>query len=411
MNVEAPIPNYFLTPEKPESFSLVEEKVYQFLFQNEPKEIILSKSSDNSHIFIRHLPSISSCIPHFMYEIKFSYDDLKTIDKIFRTCDDLNEAFELFQQILEGKENIIKDINDNNITLIIKIFGQGGSFHESKIQLIKVEMNEKEILKNICEEIGKLKELREENKNIRNELNKVKEENIKLRNDVNFLLNWKEEITNQKQIENLTQNKNLISNQKQIQNLNENKNLISIQNTNLDIDSKIITSKDELNLIESRIRKNKTILANKSFKAKLLYRASRDGDEASKFHELCDSSKNTIVLVETKDNLKFGGYTEETWKGEIGKGDKDDKEAFCFSLNEFKIYNSIRQPSIWTNPNNGPSFQNSIFNINNKCFTNGGYCSESSHSFYDNQKYPNEINNGKDTFEVKEVEVFQSIFQ
>ena len=60
----------------------------------------------------------------------------------------------------------------------------------------------------------------------------------------------------------------------------------------------------ELELLTKKINKeNKKIVIN------LLYKASADSDSASAFHEKCDHAKNTIVLVETKDGKRFGGYT------------------------------------------------------------------------------------------------------
>ena len=41
----------------------------------------------------------------------------------------------------------------------------------------------------------------------------------------------------------------------------------------------------------------------------LLYRLSREGDEVSKFHELCDNKGPALTLFETKDGNKGGIYT------------------------------------------------------------------------------------------------------
>jgi hypothetical protein len=42
---------------------------------------------------------------------------------------------------------------------------------------------------------------------------------------------------------------------------------------------------------------------------KLLYRGSRDGFGASKFHEKCDNESNTLTLIETTKGFIFGGFT------------------------------------------------------------------------------------------------------
>ena len=48
----------------------------------------------------------------------------------------------------------------------------------------------------------------------------------------------------------------------------------------------------------------------------LLYRASRDGWEASKFHVICDKQGPTVTVVKSR-NYIFGGYTEQSWDGKF----------------------------------------------------------------------------------------------
>ena len=52
----------------------------------------------------------------------------------------------------------------------------------------------------------------------------------------------------------------------------------------------------KVNLNENQGQDNQN--ANISFK--LLYRASKDGDEAKTFHSKCDGIRNTLVIVLTK---------------------------------------------------------------------------------------------------------------
>ena len=63
----------------------------------------------------------------------------------------------------------------------------------------------------------------------------------------------------------------------------------------------IIHNKNELDMITNKINKdNKKIIIN------LLYKATADSDRASVFHEKCDKAKNSIVLVETENGMRFG---------------------------------------------------------------------------------------------------------
>ena len=47
---------------------------------------------------------------------------------------------------------------------------------------------------------------------------------------------------------------------------------------------------------------------------KLLYRASRNGWAASKFHSCCDNKGPTVTVVKS-GNYIFGGYTDQSWDG------------------------------------------------------------------------------------------------
>ena len=73
---------------------------------------------------------------------------------------------------------------------------------------------------------------------------------------------------------------------------------------------------------------------------KLLYRATKDGNKASSFHQKCDNISGTLTVIKTSKGMRFGGYTEKTWNGnQVNK--KDNKGiAFCYSLDLFKIYNN-----------------------------------------------------------------------
>ena len=77
---------------------------------------------------------------------------------------------------------------------------------------------------------------------------------------------------------------------------------------------------------------------NKKIKGiKKLYQATIDGGEASNFHSKCDNIPNTLTIIKSKGNRRFGGFTSEIWESKIIF--KNDKNAFLFSLDKKKIYN------------------------------------------------------------------------
>ena len=249
-------------------------------------------------------------------------------------------------------------------------------------------MNQDSIIKELCKKINKLEE---ENKTLKDEVNNMKQElkelnNIK--NDLNEIKNWKNE--KEEELKQLTKEK---------------KNKAILQN----IDSKILTKAEEFEFIEKAYKNNDELLKNKIFKPKLLYRASKDGDSASTFHNKCVNIKGILTLVKTKKGFIFGGFTDETWDGNDYK--KDDN-AICFSIDLKKIYKSKKtNKAIRCLSGCGPIFGNYIFCIYDNCFSKGGLMNDRLNTNYDGQQKENEINNGEQNFGVIEVEVFDVVLE
>lgn len=101
---------------------------------------------------------------------------------------------------------------------------------------------------------------------------------------------------------------------------------------NILLDSKIINGN-----IEDKETVRKWINSEVSFQTKLLYRLSRDGSSIFNFHSKCDYIAPTLLLVESHDQNKFGGYTTASWDmfSEIYK---NGTKTFLFSLTRNKKY-------------------------------------------------------------------------
>ena len=102
--------------------------------------------------------------------------------------------------------------------------------------------------------------------------------------------------------------KEIKQNKEEIKRINEKLDILLKERALAEIiDSKIIKKNEELNLISDRIR-NTELLKNKKIKYKLLYRGTRDGMNASYFHQKCNSIPNTVSIIQTTKGYKFGGY-------------------------------------------------------------------------------------------------------
>jgi hypothetical protein len=166
------------------------------------------------------------------------------------------------------------------------------------------------------------------------------------------------------------------------------------------INSSIIKSINELYLIVTSLTNyNKFDVDLPTFQG--IFQSALDGDSAQKFHKFCDGEANIIVMIESKDGRRFGGYTKIGFSSD---GDiKKDDFAFLFSLDKMKIY-KVRKKSkaIYCNSNYGPCFgdkDNKDLQISDNYLSQNSYVGKANGSFLNmNQDY--ELNQGNKEFQV-----------
>ena len=137
----------------------------------------------------------------------------------------------------------------------------------------------------------------------------------------------------------------------------------------------------------------------KDFKFKLLFRMSRDGNQSSQYHNLCDGKENLLTIIQTDNNNRFGGFASKSWGVQ---GNIIDK-AFMFSLNNMKKFERLNnEKAKWDGSGYGPVFGNAWDIYLNSTMTSGEEQYNSTSVFFN--KYELTTNG---TFNVKEIEVFQ----
>ena len=252
---------------------------------------------------------------------------------------------------------------------------------------------------------AKINIIENENKNLREKIeqmnNKINEFNSKNQyyysSNNNILSNMSQNIENLKAInEKLIYENNLFK--KQINQIN-NENIIYDDSNVGYVEGTILKNNEEIEFLSKKIGENSDkVIFN------LIYKATENSDKAQAFHERCDQAKNTLVLIETSENRRFGGFTTCDWSG--NQIEKNDENAFVFSLDKMKIYDIVPgQPAIACYPNYGPIFLNCQIKINDDAFTNGGS------TFCKGQNYQTEedfeLNGGNQDFQIKEIEVYE----
>jgi hypothetical protein len=163
-----------------------------------------------------------------------------------------------------------------------------------------------------------------------------------------------------------------------------------------------IILKDEIeniNLIKGWINPNRDLNFN------LLFRMSRDGSNCSDFHRLCDNKGETLIIIKTDKNYKFGAYTPLNWvtpsSGEVN--DPKDELTFLFSLDKKQKFTKIpgKNPQTARSEKDfGPLLGNG---------TDLGIKSDMKNGWTMNKTFLKncELTNGEGSFVINEMEIFQ----
>ena len=386
--MDAPTPMFY-EPKKEEIEDINEYKIY--LNKDEFKVTIgILKNISAISFKIEELNSIK--IQNNFYKSVYSLDELKNTNKLFRIFDTVNEAFKEINDLFKNKKVFLEIKTSNEIFLHLNICNFSSKIEDISLKIIKVEfskeMNENSILK----EIEQIKQnalndklyFEQKINSLEKNLEEEKQKNIKLAAIVDELKNQLKNIMND----------------------------LEVDKNKIIIDSEIIKNDEEINFLLERLKKSK--LYKKTIpKFSLIYRASRDGDDPMDYYNKCNGAKNTLCVIKTKQNYKFGGYTETIM--DFSKGsDVKDPESFVFSLDKLKIYENMRKDSYaidhckgW-----GPIFRGDAFAVCDKkffSFDNHIVGTKSQSNFGDmGQDY--ELNHGEKYFSIKELEVFRILY-
>jgi len=284
-------------------------------------------------------------------------------------------------------------------------------------------------LNNIIEQIRNIiiiinKVIKDNNKNIillRKDINNLRQDifNHTLKNEKNNFFQKKETFEE-------TQNKNNIVEVNEISNFNSNNRYIVDINNNIIEEEKILycingNDIDDDNSIEALFltQNGRVIFRNGLFwgiihkyseidnvvskiqnillrgvKFILVYKASESDYQARTFHKKCDNINMSLVLIETDQGVRFGGFTTKNWKG-----------AFVFNLDNNTIFDVIEnRHAIGCYPELGPIFLGCQIKINNDFFTIEDSTCYSGLNYRTNIDY--ELNNGQQRFLVKDIEVY-----
>jgi len=339
----------------------------------------------------------------------------------------LKENIKNLEELLKGLEESIKElkllfekINENKEEIKIKIQGiftkirNALNAREEEL-LIEVDKQyndiyfNEEIIKEAEQLPNKAKISLEKGKIIdkewnNNKLNSLINDCINIDNNINEITMIKEKLKQCNSNQNILINFNLDKNDK----INSFLKMIKEFNfINLNIDSNIIKSIEEIIFIKNRIQ-NSQKFKNKNIYFNLLFQATKDGQNSSNFHKKCDGIQDLLIFIKTTKGEIFGGYTNEGFKSR--ENSIVDNEAFAFSIPKKKIYNIIKgKTAICDYIKKGPCFYSNgwyLININEKMLESRSNTCTVSQSHYEGITIDYEINNGEINFYAQEIEIF-----
>jgi hypothetical protein len=258
---------------------------------NKTYDLKFAIKSDKLDISISNNSSIS-----LSFNAAFTFDELLKLNRYFRQFDTILEIYNFIVN-LENIEELI-DIKVENKFINLKISIPSVLKNKANNEIIfvlpAVQIKESELIVKLCQEVEKINILEKKINYIFLCIGKT-EEDFK---------------TYEETVEKLPQN---------------------LKHLSTVMESRIVSPEDFATVqIGIKEKLNKTIKG-----AKLLYRASRDGDK-NQFHSKCDGIENTVTFVKAKNGRKFGGFANKAFNS--SNQWISDPNCFVFSLLHKECY-------------------------------------------------------------------------
>ena len=329
-----------------------EEKINTFVIENKSSKYKLSLEGGEREIKF-HLEELES-LPKITFEENFTLESLKQKSKFFLMFETIEE---LMPDMLDFFKNKKYSLSFETNCAVISLFLPMRVVEEIILPIPQTESDPNSVIQELTITMNKL------NKQINSmklEMNEMKEFIDQLK-EVDYIVG----------------------------SINRNKALQS---------DKIIIDEKEKKLICDWISVDRKVNMT------LLYKATRDGDSSSAFHNKCNGKSPTLTLVKTSNGYRCGGFTSLPW--DSFRDYKEDNDAFVFSMDTRSKYKSTNSNSIYCDSDYGPTFGDGY----DLCLENGFLTAANSNrcncpSTYKTVKQ-SELTGGEYNFTVKECEVY-----
>ena len=271
-------------------------------------------------------------------EIQLPINEINNLDLFSQLISKINE--------IESKENndiAFFDEKIDNLSHLLQSIEEVNKAKEEEMiqnQEQNKENNEEEKENNNEEKNNNLEEMKDAlklqiEKKIKND-NIQQDDNNEI-NNANINNNIEKEEEDEKGEENI--------NEQNEQNIGfispvENNNLLFAESSIISLSE--LEKRKELNLLQnwldSWINKGVHDQPPIPYSTKLIFSSEKEDDKASSFHKNCDNIAPTLILIETKEGFRYGGFTTQKWESPEQSIFKNDEDAFIFSIDTEKKY-------------------------------------------------------------------------
>ena len=254
---------------------------------------------DNMIIFIIYE---KNKFPTKNYIRKMNFKELINLHKVFNFINSFSDFYK-FLKATSDKNSINIKVDTDKISLVFNV----EILLEKQIVTIDLYPTKKDIDLDIKEIYLELFNIKKSLDILTSDNQSLKEDNKKLNDEINKLKNENEQLKNKLE-EQDKESKNEINDFKK-----EFRNIIKLIRRGINFNESIIMNENEKNIIFPEIEKK----MNKKIKElKKLYQATIDGGEPLNFHLNCDNIPNTLILIKSEGQRRFGGFTQIPWKSD-----------------------------------------------------------------------------------------------
>ena len=261
--------------------------------------------------------------PLIYYSKKLNFQKIKSLNKVFDLFNSLKDFFDYLKILSQKKKIGVKKSNDKLILILyIDVLLKQ---QEIEIELFPVKKDMNSNIKELYQELISIKRRITDNE----ELTKLKKEINELKNDNKVLIS-------------------IIENQKNdIKILKD--SLFNLMNKS------VIMGDDEKSALLKEIEKK---TSKKVKQLNKIYQATIDGGKPINFHNKCDNIPNTLVVIKSEENKRFGGFTPIPWKTEGNYADDNETKTFIFSLDyeEISLLKEFDKNAVYHYKDYGPCF-------------------------------------------------------